>query len=262
MYKALFFIAFFCSSLISAYAQTDTLLEKGKYYNTNVFIFNPETDSGYSIRAIIVNDDTLKDDLQTNGIEVDLSQLSLKQEDEVVIQIIYSQGHKPSVVNPEALQGPVKLRFSKPKYYKGKLQWRVSGSLSDYPIIIEEYRWNDWRVMGEVDPLDTVKNHFYQYEIHVHSGLNLVRLTTTNLQGEKVVSKELRFTPSRIPKVNLQSTKVKDDITFSSETDYELYDMNGNLVKKGTERYVDVRDLPKGEYWLNFDNETVKIKIK
>jgi hypothetical protein len=96
----------------------------------------------------------------------------------------------------------------------------------------------------------------------MHSGTNIIRIQTTNIQGQKVVSKKLKFVPPRVAEVTLESTRVKEDITFSSETDYELYDIEGKLIKKGTERYVDVRDLPKGEYWLNYDNATVKIKKK
>jgi hypothetical protein len=260
MHKTLFSIALVLIWL-SAAAQTDTLYQKGKYFNTNLFIYNPDTDKGYSIMEITVNNDTIQDDLATNGIEVDLSQLDLKEEDPVNIKIIYKKGYEPSIVNPEALKGDLKFRFSRPKIYKGKLQWRINGNPSDYPIVIEEYRWNEWRIVGEVDPLDTVKNNLYQYDLNLHSGTNLIRLKTTDLQGQQVISKELRFM-SRVGKVTLESTKIKDDITFSAETDYELYDLNGHLIKKGTERYVDVRDLPKGEYWLNYDNETVKIKIR
>jgi len=261
MHKTLFFIAFVLISL-SGFAQFDTLYQEGKYYNTNIFVYNPDIDTDYSVQEIIVNDDTIHDDLATNGIEIDLSSLELKEEDPVELKIVYIAGNEPSIVNPEALNGHQKFRFSRPKIYKGKLQWRISGSPSDYPIVIEEYRWNEWRVVGEVDPLDTVKNNLYQYDINMHSGTNIIRLQTTNIQGQKVVSKELHFVPPRVPKVTIESTKVKEDITLSSETDYELYDINGKLIKRGTERYIDVRDLPKGEYWLNYDNSTVKIKKK
>ncbi len=261
MLKQLFFIAFLLITG-SVIAQTDTLIEEGKYYNTNIFVYNPDTDSGYSIHEIIVNNDTIVDDLATNGIEIDLSQLDLQEEDPVAIAIIYKEGYEPSIVNPQALKANVNFRFSRPKIRKEKLQWRVNGTPSDYPIIIEEYRWNEWRVVGEVDPLDTVQNNLYQYNINLHSGTNRIRLKTVNLKGKEVVSKELQYTPPRVPKVELESTKVKDDIIFSAETQYELYDLQGNLIKKGTERYVDVRELPKGEYWLNYDNETTKIRIK
>jgi hypothetical protein len=261
MQKTLFFIAFVLISL-SGIAQSDTLYQGGKYYNTNIFVYNPDMDGEYSIQKIIVNEDTIHEDLATNGIEIDLSSLNLKEEDPVELKIIYKSGNEPSIVNPEALSNQQKFRFSRPKIYKGKLQWRVNGSASDYPIVIEEYRWNEWRVVGEVDPLDTVKNNLYQYEIGMHSGTNIIRIHTTNIQGQKVVSKVLRFVPPRVPKIVLESTKVKEDITFSSETEYELYEIGGKLIKKGVERYVDVRDLPKGEYWLNYDNTTVKIKKK
>ncbi len=260
MHKTLIFLAFVFISL-SSIAQFDTLYHEGKYFNVNVYVFNPDVNGEYSIQEIIVNEDTVRDDLATNGIEIDFTPLELKEEAEIDIKIIYVRGYLPTIVNPEALNGQQVFRFSRPKMVKGKLQWRVSGDLSDYPIVIEEYKWNEWRVVGEVDPLDTVKNRLYQYELKVHSGTNRIRLYTTNVQGQKIVSKELRY-HTRLIAVNLESTRVKEEIVFSAETDYEIYDSEGKMIKSGTERYVDVKDLIKGEYWLNFDNQTIKIKKK
>jgi hypothetical protein len=39
------------------------------------------------------------------------------------------------------------------------------------------------------------------------------------------------------------------------ETMYEIYDQYGNIVKKGYGSKVDVSNLPKGGYYLNFDNK-------
>jgi hypothetical protein len=261
MTKTLWLFIFVFAHIL-ALAQTDTLYQDGKYYNANIFVYNPEVGDSFSIHKIIVNEDTLTDDLATNGIEVDFSTFDLEEEDPIEIKIIYDGGYEPTIVNPEALKGQQNFRFSRPKFYKGHLQWRVSGNTSDFPISIEQYKWGEWRVVGEVDPLDTVKNNLYQYDLPLHSGVNKIRLVTTNIQGARVVSKETRYTPPRLPTVTLESTKIKDDIVFSRETEYELYDIQGNLLKKGIERYVDMEEYPKGEYWLNYDNSTIQIKKK
>ena len=261
MSKALWLFIFVFAQVL-VFAQTDTLTLEGKYFNANIYVYNPDVGDGYSIQKIIVNDDTLTEDLATNGIEVDFSTFNLKEEDPIRIQILFDNGFEPTIVNPEALKGQQRFRFSRPKFRKGDLQWRVSGDPSDFPIVIEHYKWGEWRVVGEVDPLDTVKNNLYQYDLQLHSGVNRIRLTTTNIQGVKVVSKETRYTPARVSPVTLESVKVRDEIVFSRETEYELYNSAGDLIKKGIERYVDVKEYPKGEYWLNYDNSTILIKKK
>ena len=260
MNKFFWFILFIFSQVVG-FAQSDTLIQDGKYFNANIFIYNPEEGQGYSIQKIIINNDTLTNDLATNGIEIDFTTFELKEEDPIRIRIVY-MGDEPSIVNPEALAGQQNFRFSRPKFFKGDLQWRISGDPSDYPIEIEQYKWGEWRTVGEVDPLDTVKNNLYQYQMLLHSGPNRIRLKTTNISGQKVMSKEVRYTPARMGAVQIESTKIKEEIIFSRETEYEIYDIDGTLIKRGVERYVDAKDLAKGEYWLNYDNKTIQIKKK
>jgi hypothetical protein len=55
---------------------------------------------------------------------------------------------------------------------------------------------------------------------------------------------------------------VKDEIIFTAETLYEIYDSYGNIVKKGFGKTVDVSNLPKGIYYINYDNSTGDTFIK
>ena len=36
---------------------------------------------------------------------------------------------------------------------------------------------------------------------------------------------------------------------------FEIYDQFGNIVKRGFAKNVDVSNLPKGAYYLNYDNK-------
>ncbi len=54
--------------------------------------------------------------------------------------------------------------------------------------------------------------------------------------------------------------KAKTEILFMAndkpvETMYEIYDQYGNIVKKGYGSKIDVSNLPKGGYFLNYDNK-------
>ncbi|HRG38224.1 MAG TPA: T9SS type A sorting domain-containing protein, partial [Bacteroidia bacterium] len=55
-------------------------------------------------------------------------------------------------------------------------------------------------------------------------------------------------------------TRVTKEINFTSnnapvETMYEIYDQFGNIVKRGFGKTIDVSNLTKGAYYLNFDNK-------
>jgi hypothetical protein len=45
-------------------------------------------------------------------------------------------------------------------------------------------------------------------------------------------------------------------IEFSDDTRYEIFDMYGNVVLKGFGNEVDVQNLKKGTYYINYDNKT------
>ena len=55
---------------------------------------------------------------------------------------------------------------------------------------------------------------------------------------------------------------VKNTITFTGETLYEIYDYYGTIVKKGYGKQIDVSSLVKGGYYLCYDNEVVEFKKK
>jgi len=258
----LLLVYFFVFMSAYCFSQTDTLRQGGKYYGSSLYIYNPSIEGSYSVKKIIVNQDTITENIATNGIEIDFASLGLKDEALVDIQIVYDSSETPTIVNNDALKGQRKFRFSRPKYSNEFLQWYISGDLSDMPIIVEHFKWGEWRDVGQVDPLDTVKNNFYQYNIQLHSGINKIRLSTLNIENVKVVSKEVRYRPARLQSVVLKTTKIKEEIVFSRETEYELYDLNGELKEKGINRYVDMKSYPKGIYWLNYDDATIQIKKK
>ena len=44
-------------------------------------------------------------------------------------------------------------------------------------------------------------------------------------------------------------------LEFDSETDYEIFDQYGHLLKKGREKIIDCKKLKKGSYYINYDKE-------
>lgn len=246
----------------AAWAQTDSIVLTGKYYETNLYIYNPSVADSFSIYMVVINGDTITEDLNTNAIEVDFESFNLDIESEVMIAVYFDSLFPPFFVNPEVLYSPTKFKFSKPRFRKDLLSWRTYGDVSEYSIEVYQYRWNSWRLIAEVDPLDTVENSTYSIEINPHSGENIYRLKTINLQDEVVYSKELRFRPPWVEEVLIKEYKVTNELEFSKETDYEIYDTDGKKLMEGRDRYVNISVLNSGEYWVNYDNSSEKIKKK
>ena len=246
----------------AAQAQKDSLILEGKYYESNVYFFNPSIQDSFSVYMLVVNEDTITEDLNSNAIEVDLEMWNLQPEADVRIIIYFDSLYPAFAVNPEALYSPTKFKFSKPRARKDVLSWRVYGDVSDYPIEVQQYRWNSWRVVAEVDPLDTTRNNMYSIPLKPHSGENMYRLKTTNLQDEAVYSKIERYRAPNNPEIFIKEYKVKLELEFSRETEFEIFDDKGIKVMEGKDRYVDISKLKDGEYWVNYDNKSEKIKKK
>lgn len=244
------------------WAQQDSIVLSGKYYETNLYIFNPSVVDSFSIYMIVVNKDSIYDELKSNAIEVDFQLLGIEPEGDVEVTLYFDSLFPPIVVNPEVLYSPTKFKFSKPRIKKDVISWRVYGDVGEYPFIVQQFRWNMWREVAEIDPLDTIENNYYSVQITPHSGENTFRIRVVNIQEEVVYSKEVRYRSPWIKPVFIKNYKVKDELEFSAETEYEIYNTDGKLITKGVDRYVDVSSLAPGEYWVNYDNSSEKIKKK
>ena len=57
-------------------------------------------------------------------------------------------------------------------------------------------------------------------------------------------------------------TKDNKAIQFTTETAYEVYDGFGSVVKKGFGKETDIKSLPKGKYYLCYDNQVTEFDKK
>jgi hypothetical protein len=260
--KKVYLVGLILTLWFSVFSQNDSISLSGKYYETSLYIFNPSIAEKFSIFMVVVNGDSIIEDLNSNAIEVDFQLLGVEAEADINLIIYFDSLFPPVIINPEVLFSPTKFKFSKPRIRKDELSWRTYGDMSEYPIEVYQFRWNSWRLISEVDPLDTIENSTYSIEIKQHSGENLFRLKTTNLQEEVVYSKELSSRPPNVSEVFIKEYKVVNEIEFTSESDYEIFDLNGEKMLTGRDRYIDVTSLPSGEYWINYDNKTEKVKKK
>lgn len=252
-------------ALFTGFSSFAALSIEGSYQGKNLYVQNPEDGDGFGFCAtkVTVNGDVMPGGCASSAFEIDFSLFNIEIGEPVFIVIEHNDGCKPKILNPEVLLprstfNTVEIKVAP----NGILTWKTSNEQGKLPYIIEQYRWNKWVQVGEVQGKGTPGTNSYEFQVAPHSGENTVRVVQIDHSGTKRSSKEVKFT-STVPIVVKSPVKVKDVINFTAngkpvETKYEIYDAYGNIVKKGVGTSVPCGNLLKGAYYINFDNKTEK----
>lgn len=137
------------------------------------------------------------------------------------------------------------------------VRWTTKNDLSKTPFIIEQYRWNKWIKIGEVYVSGSAANTSYSFKSIPNSGENQLRVSHLNESENFGI---VKWT-SDLPPVKFELKKDRKEIQFSHSTIYELIDGKGAIVKKGWFHALWYKDLPSGDYLLNYDNSSAKISL-
>jgi len=247
-------------AMLHAHAQVVLVLD-GNYQGKNLYVQNPFGNAGvgFCVTEVSVNGNVTTDEIASSAFEIDLKNWQLKLGDPVEVKIKYKgdcQG-KPKVLNPEVLKPKSTYEVVKMEIAPdGTIKFTTKAESGKLSFVIEQYRWNKWVKVGEVDGLGTNGPNDYSFKSVLHSGDNKFRLKQLDYSGTPRYSKEVKVS-STAPKISFAPVKVSSEITFTGgETMYEIFDQYGNLVKKGFGSSVDCKSLPKAGYYLNYDNTT------
>ena len=259
MKNALFFLFAFVAASVASSA---TLVIEGKYQNKNLYVHNGfiAVGVGFCAKEIIVNGEITTDETNSSSFEIDLKSMQFKYGDDVTIEIIHSDECVPRVLNLEDLK-------PKPTYEvlmmnlnpDGILKWGTKEESGILPYVVGQFKWNKWVPVGEVVGLGTSDYHEYSFKVGMHSGENVYRIKQKGLNAITKVSKEI----SVVSLLNKPSFAIPADfssIDFSAETAYELYDMYGQILRRGYGKQIDIRELDSGSYYLCYDNTLARFK--
>lgn len=259
------FLSFFFLISLTISALGANLSIEGTYQGKNLYIQNPMDDDGFGYcgTKVTVNGDVMPGGTNTGAFEIDFANFNIGIGEPVFIVIEHHDGCKPKILNPEVLLPRSTFVVSAISVTTaGKLTWTTTGEQGKLPYVVEQYRWNKWVTIGEVQGKGTPGSNSYEFSVTPHSGENTVRVVQVDHSGMKRTSKEVKFT-STVPVVTKSPVKVKDVINFAAngqavETRYEIYDAYGNIVKKGVGSSVNCANLLSGAYYINFDNVNEK----
>jgi len=247
--------------------QGGVILLEGNYQGKVVYVQNPYGPGGvgYCVTEVKVNGNIATDETNSSAFEIDLKPHKLTIGDKVEIQIFHKEGCKPKVLNPEVLKPKSTYEvISMTADKDGTLKWSTKSETGKLTFYIEQFRWNKWVRVGEVEGVGKPITNEYAFKVSPHSGKNMLRVRQTDYSNIPRLSKAVEFT-SAIPEIDFSPIKASKDLSFfvkgkdvskaPIETMYEIYDQYGNIVKKGAGIKVDVSNLPKGSYFINFDNK-------
>ena len=248
--------------ILATILHAGVVIVEGKYQNKNLFIQNAyqQAGVGFSVYAVYVNGKLTDDEINSTAFEIDLSQLQLKYGEEIAIKIMHRDGSiPPRVLNPDAIKPiptfeVVAMKMSN----EGLLKWTSKNESGPLPYSIEQFRWNKWVYVGEVQGIGTPEDHAYSFQVTaLHSGENRFRIKQEGYQAK--YSQEIKIISST-PRCIYSMSKNSRQIDFTCGTLFEIYDFYGAVVKKGYGSRADIANLQKGGYYICFDNSIAEIK--
>jgi hypothetical protein len=258
----LFAIVLLLLIVTSGYAGSIVL--EGRYQQRNIFVINATaTDGvGFCIYEVTVNGLVSSDEINSQAFEIDLSIYNFKHGDAVMVEVKHKDGCTPKILNPGALEPSPSFDCNKIEVNQsGVLTWETTGELGKLLYVVQQFKWNKWVNVGEVTGNGTSGKNSYSFQVSLTSGLNKFRVAQKSYEGDLRKSKTCEITSSNAP-VTFRYDKKSKTISFSAETAYELYNIYGQIVKRGFGLSVDCNTLIKGEYYLSYDSKTDKFTKK
>jgi hypothetical protein len=155
----------------------------------------------------------------------------------------------PEALKPKATFEVVNINIDK----NGLLNWNTKNEMGSLQYVVEQYRWNKWIPVGEVKGGGSMDNNSYSFQTTSHSGENKFRVKQVGYGGVAKMSSNVTFVSST-GQPTYTMDKSGNNIEFSAETMYEVFDEYGNVIKRGYGNKLDIANLTKGAYYLCYDN--------
>lgn len=259
----------FVVASLQSFAQGGVIVLDGNYQGKDLYVQNPfgAGGVGFCVTEVLVNGNITTDEVNSSAFAIDFKAQNLKIGEKVEVKIKHKGDCKPKVLNPEVLKPKSTFEIVTMTIDKdGTVKWTAKNETGKLTYAVEQFRWNKWVKVGEVEGLGTPSPNSYSFKVVPHTGKNQVRVRQTDYSGQPRLSRPVDFTSSA-PEITFAPVKVSKEINFvagdkPTETMYEIYDQYGNVVKRGFGSKVDATNLTKGGYFINYDNKMAEFVKK
>jgi len=266
--RLLFLVVLFLVNFLASAGDISNMLDRlfinGNYFGENLVVINPLQNNRFAVESVEVNGNKTSDEINSSVFEIDLSVLGLNQGDSVNIVINYfSSIEKPIIYNPEVLESNNSFSFETIYIDKktNKLVWTTNGLPNKATFEIEQYRWEKWVRINSLCIKDSISLNTYSCATTPYSGKNMFRVKFIDSKGNIVYSNSVKM-QSKTPEIMLAKSKVDNQMLFTGETMYQIYNEEGSILLSGVGSQIDMTSLPSGKYWVNYDNKTELVKKK
>ncbi len=262
MKKSLLLSILILFSLYNALAGTIVL--EGKYQDKNLYVKNGFAGNGvgFCTYEVTINGKVSTDEINSSAFEIDFSALNIQPGAPVIVEIKYKDDCSPKVINPDALKSKASFEVVNINIDKnGLLVWSTKNEMGSLPFIVEQFRWNRWIQIGEVEGSGKMDKNIYMFQTNRHSGVNKFRVKQIGFAGVSKESNSVTFS-STVAQPSYSMTENTSNIEFSAETMFEVFDVYGNVIKHGFGNDLNIANLSIGDYYLCYDNVMANFKKK
>lgn len=140
----------------------------------------------------------------------------------------------------------------------GQISWTTTNEKSNTQFEIEEWRWNKWLLLGQLNGKGA-GNNLYSFLADTSCGLYQIRVTAKDTVAHHTptinspVQKEVKLLTSKV-------SKDKPFLRFDKKTKYEIYDQYGNKLLFGCDSQVDTSTFQVGLYFIEYGNKVEEFK--
>ncbi|MGC9331472.1 MAG: hypothetical protein ACP5DZ_06295 [Bacteroidales bacterium] len=236
---------------------------EGIFQGKNLFVQNSLVDDKkgeFCIKSVTINGEEIPDEVRSSAFIISLDRMGLELGEKITIVFRHENNCAPLIINPEVLKPLSTYKIKKHEIIGDYLVVETTNESSKLTFYVEEYRWDRWLSIDEIQGEGGPGDNTYKIRIYPHNGTNMYRLKQIDHLNRVHYSDTMEYYLD-VEKVKLKTPgRIKDEIVFSKETLYELYNSFGERVRFGGGSVINVFDLPKGFYFLSFGNNVVEIE--
>jgi len=239
-------------------AHAAVIVIEGQYQLRNIYVLNGKSGSGvgFCTYEVTVNGQVTSDEINSEAFEVDLSIYGFELGDDVIVKVKHKDDCTPKVINPGALQPLPTFEVKNISVGDDEiLRWTTTNEQGVLPFVIQQKKWNKWVKVGEVEGKGTSNENSYEFKVPTVSGRNEFRVIQKTFDGTDRVSESTSMISNK-PAVTFNYDRKIQRIQFSNETAFEVYNIYGQIVKRGFGQAIDISNLSRNTYYLTYDGST------
>lgn len=265
--KRIFTVVIACLSISSVFSAEMEF--GGMFFEQNMYIKNPSMESGFCIKSILVNGKSVNANLNTGLVVVKFSELGLKSGDLFKMLINYDENAVPVIINKGAFVTKSTFVLVSAKIEQqgndSKLYFTIKDESSAMPFYIDHFRANKWVRVGAVIGKGGMEEKTYELPIAGIPGENKFKIYQRN-DDDSQRSFDVTVESPKKELVELEKivqNKKAKEIRFTGQTEYIIVDKAyGNTKMRGVGKTVDISSLPKGKYFVSYEEKFKKFKRK